>query len=585
MGTDFRLDRRDVRIALLCGAAALVAYLPSLTTWFAADDFLILPLLQRAGGVGHPLDYFRIGFYDQYYRPLALLCLGLDWNLWGLNAAGFHLSNICLHAASTMLVFALGRRFLDLPGAAAAALLFGLHPANHEAVFWIAGRFDLLATFFVLLALLLLFREDARSYALGVACFGLALLSKESALSLPMISASYDVFVRGRTWQTTVKRLIPLLVLMAIYAVLRTETAGLSPVGADRRLPKLAMFAAALAALLLAAWWRTGRSAAAKPARFSPGVAALFAGAVVLVLAGGLLWPAIKMAEKLSFLGYAGFYLLSPVVLPAPHPYFLDPTTRVYWMAGLIVAASGVFAGLRSLGWLAERRGAAFFAAFGVAALVPVSSMTGNPRYLYLASAGVALLSAAAWRSLVPLWRARATAVLALVLAVSAVEVQVAAREWRWASEMTREGLALMARDMEPCGTKDIILLTMPEGGRGVWTNLPSESLQATGQCASRTFVALLRVVHDDATVEVTTNAGGVIDLRVPHYEGNIKASKDLSEFFYVRPAATARIDTPIGLLEAQPDGDSMVFHLRLKDEARQAALFYYSDGRIHPVR
>jgi hypothetical protein len=588
MDAEFRLDRRDVRIALLVGAAALLVYLPALTTWFLSDDFGILTLVRQAGGLSHPLEYFQVRFYDQYYRPLGLLSHALDWTLWGQNAAAFHATNIILHALSTMLVFVLGRRFMDLTGAATAALLFGLHPANHEAVFWIAARFDLLATLFTLLALVCLFRDDGRSYVMGVACFGLALLSKESALALPIISASYDVFVRRRTWQATIGRLAPLLGLLAGYALLRAESAGLSPLGSSNRFAKLVMFAAALGAIVWIAWRSRSRAGAASGLRVSRTTAVISAIGLALVAAGGVAWPAShhRETELLGFVGYAVFYLVSPVVLPAPPAYYLDPATAVYWVGGLAAAVVVLVSLLLAARWLFAHSSGMFFAAFVAAALLPVSSMTGGTRYLYLASAGMSLLASYAWRSAAPVWRTRGTAVVAIVLALSVSQLLLAAREWRWASNMTREGLALMAFDMPPCGTRDVVLLTMPVEGRGVLTNLPNEALAATDQCAAKSFVALLRVDRDDATVEATRRADGVIELRVPRYAGNIEASRDLSTFDVpLRAVRTAQLDTRLGRLETFPNGDAQLFRLQLTPEASRATFYYYSDGRLHALR
>jgi hypothetical protein len=588
MGTEFRLDGRDVRIAVMVGAAALLVYLPALTTWFLADDFGILTLVRQAGGLSHPLDYFQVRFYDQYYRPLGLLTHAFDWTLWGQNAAAFHATNIILHAVSTMLVFVLGRRFMDAAGAATAALLFGLHPANHEAVFWIAARFDLLATLFALLALVCLFRDDGRSYVMGVACFGLALLSKESALALPMISASYDVFARRRTWQATLRRLAPLLALLAGYALLRAESAGLSPIGSSNRFAKLVMFAAALGAIVWIAWRSQRRAGAASGLRVSRTTAFTSGISLAIVAAGGVAWPAThhRAAELLGFIGYAVFYLVSPVVLPAPPAYYLDPAAEVYWVGGLAAAVAVLVSLLLAARWLFSHSSGMFFAAFAVAALLPVSSMTGGTRYLYLASAGTSLLASYVWRSAAPIWRARGTAAIALVLALSVSQLLLAAREWRWASNMTREGLALVAQDMTPCGTKDVILLTMPVEGRGVLTNLPNEALAATGQCAAKSFVALLRVDREDATVEVTRRASNVIELRVPRYAGNIEASRDLRTFDVpLRAVRVAQLDTGLGRLETFPDGDAQMFRLQLTPAASTAMFYYYSDGRLHALR
>src|SRR6186713_1946434 len=142
-----RSDLTGIAIAVIVA----VVYLPALSSGFNADDYLILWRVKAIEAAGDPLGYFKFAFYE-YFRPLGFLSYALDWRLWHLDAFGFHLTNVALHAANSFLVYRLGRRLFPPLAAAVAALLFGLHASSHEVVYWIAARFDLLATFFGLLA-------------------------------------------------------------------------------------------------------------------------------------------------------------------------------------------------------------------------------------------------------------------------------------------------------------------------------------------------------------------------------------------------------------------------------------------------
>src|SRR4029453_10748609 len=128
---------RDLAIAAIVGAAACVAYLPALWTGFTADDFFILARLKQLGGLDHPLGYFGALEFFEYYRPLTFLSHALDWQIWRTDPAGFHLTNVLLHAVNAVLVFVLGRRLDGSVTGLVAGLLFALHPASHEAVYWI----------------------------------------------------------------------------------------------------------------------------------------------------------------------------------------------------------------------------------------------------------------------------------------------------------------------------------------------------------------------------------------------------------------------------------------------------------------
>src|SRR5262249_17867439 len=128
----------------------------------------------------------------------------------------------------------------------------------------------------------------------------------------------------------------------------------------------------------------------------SLGSAVAIVGAIAAVAAAMLYLPTTSAwtREKLGFVAFASFYLISPIVLPQPWPYFLDQTTNFYALIGLGVLAVTIGVGLLALPWITRDARVTFLLVFVAAALVPVSSMTGGGRYLYLASAAVSLLVA-----------------------------------------------------------------------------------------------------------------------------------------------------------------------------------------------
>ena len=88
------------------------------------------------------------------WHPLTWLSHMLDAQLFGLNPAGHHLTNVFFHIANTILLFLLLRRATGATGrSAVVAGLFALHPLHVESVAWVAERKDVLSTFFGLLAL------------------------------------------------------------------------------------------------------------------------------------------------------------------------------------------------------------------------------------------------------------------------------------------------------------------------------------------------------------------------------------------------------------------------------------------------
>jgi len=124
------------------------------------------------------------------YRPLRDVSLMFDFAIWGDGPFGFHLTNILIHAANATLVFVLIRRMTGaVVTATIAALIFVAHPLQPDAVTYISGRRDVLFSFFYLASFysyLNYRRSRSLIYiVLFLVCWGLSLMAKEMAASLP----------------------------------------------------------------------------------------------------------------------------------------------------------------------------------------------------------------------------------------------------------------------------------------------------------------------------------------------------------------------------------------------------------------
>jgi hypothetical protein len=180
--------------------AGLLAFSLNLNSYFLSDDFV------QIGKVLH--GDFSVAWGQEhggFFRPLFIFSYVIDSRLWGARPLGFHLTNVILHGLNGFLVFRLAARMLSSVAPAGlmrnvaifAAALFLVHPSHSEAVVWISGRADLLATCFVLASLLfyLAYEDKTRRLYLfaSIGCFVLALLAKESAVCLPFL-----ILVAGR---------------------------------------------------------------------------------------------------------------------------------------------------------------------------------------------------------------------------------------------------------------------------------------------------------------------------------------------------------------------------------------------------
>jgi hypothetical protein len=133
------------------GASDVAAFLPALRSDFVTwdDDRNFTGNIHYRGLGTRQLTWMWTTFHMGHYVPLSWMTLGLDYDLWGMNAAGYHLTNVLLHTANAVLVYFLARRILRLAApsdtdifelpAALAALLFSVHPLRVESVAWVAG--------------------------------------------------------------------------------------------------------------------------------------------------------------------------------------------------------------------------------------------------------------------------------------------------------------------------------------------------------------------------------------------------------------------------------------------------------------
>ncbi|WP_071872478.1 hypothetical protein [Atopomonas hussainii] len=134
-----------------------------------------------------------------YFRPLVMASYWLEFNLFGVDAGLSHALNLCIHLLNTVLLFSLVyllRRPHSAWLPALVAAFYGLHPALVEPVAWVAGRFDLLVTFFCFLGGVAYFLVRAgfvQGFVVG-GLFFMAALSKEMAIVFPLLLVVLNAF-------------------------------------------------------------------------------------------------------------------------------------------------------------------------------------------------------------------------------------------------------------------------------------------------------------------------------------------------------------------------------------------------------
>ncbi|MDP9036739.1 MAG: tetratricopeptide repeat protein [Myxococcota bacterium] len=305
-----------------------------------------------------------------YYRPLVTASYVLDAQWGGSTPLVYHLTNVFLHGVASALFFTLLRRFQLAPGISfGAALLFAVHPALVPAVAWIPGRNDSLLAVFVLAAWLLFLRQRSRPSWTNLGghwlCFALALLTKESAVLLPLVCVVHVVLVeRSRDAYRPSRPSKPwrMRLVAAGWGALLAARLALQPAGlrtsARDVFTNLSLVPKGLGTILLP--WNVSAFADASDRPLWPGLVATGVLATACLLVTGVRKPVVAM-------GAAAFVLFSAPSLAIPGTLTLDH--RLYLPAcGALLACAELARAL-----LLEPR---LFGAFASAGLTVLAAVT-----------------------------------------------------------------------------------------------------------------------------------------------------------------------------------------------------------------
>lgn len=177
------------------------------------DEAYVLQNPLIAGWSSENLKGIATHVVTRNYAPLTIFSFLLDHTFWGLNPAGYRLTNLLLHSLNGLLVFAVMRRFCGGQFAAwMTAALFLVHPIQVESVVWISSRKGLLCSVFMLGAVYVRMRPEpsSRNELWYLLLLVLGLLSKAHAVILPPAVLLYDLLiVRRRPIESIAASIIP----------------------------------------------------------------------------------------------------------------------------------------------------------------------------------------------------------------------------------------------------------------------------------------------------------------------------------------------------------------------------------------
>jgi Flp pilus assembly protein TadD len=319
------------------------------------------------------------------WHPLTWLSLMLDAELFGPEPGGFHRTNLAIHVANTLLVYAVFSRMTSRPWPSAlVSALFAIHPLHVESVAWISERKEVLSTFFGLLAILAWTwraeRPGVGRQALASVAFAAALLAKPMLVTLPLLLVLLDSWPLARTTATasglagSLREKLPLLAL-SIGSCVATLVAQQ---GAIRSLERFPLPLRAANALVSYAWylvkavWPSGL-AVLYPYDREPAVGAIAGGAL---LVSGVSAIVLFGARKRPYLAVGWlWYLVALVPVLGIVQVGLEPRADRYAYVPLLGVFLAVAWGAADLARAGDRRGPMRTAAIGSASVVAIVAL------------------------------------------------------------------------------------------------------------------------------------------------------------------------------------------------------------------
>jgi len=175
--------------------------------------------------------------FVSHWHPITWLSFMLDYEIFGMNPRGYHLTNLLLHIFNSILIFLIFSHITKTVWqSASVAVLFAIHPMHVESVAWITERRDVLSTLFWMITTgtYILYTEHKTliRYLLMTALFIIGFMSKSMLVTLPFALVLLDYWPLGRLrldapaitrWRSIrscIWEKLPLFALSVIFTIL-----------------------------------------------------------------------------------------------------------------------------------------------------------------------------------------------------------------------------------------------------------------------------------------------------------------------------------------------------------------------------
>ncbi len=220
----------QTNIYVLIGVTAVAVFLAYAKIWnnglvWDDDPYIIL----NEAVQNFDIKELLMGFHVGNYHPLTMLSLGLEHRFVGNEPWLYHLNNLLIHIANTVILFKIIKEFgLNDTIAWLCSLFFALHPMHVESVAWAAERKDVLYTFFLFLSYWVYIgyakKPSIQKYLISLVLFVAACLSKGMAVVLPALLLITDWWMLERGFKTKdLINKIPFFVVTLVFAYIATK--------------------------------------------------------------------------------------------------------------------------------------------------------------------------------------------------------------------------------------------------------------------------------------------------------------------------------------------------------------------------
>ncbi|MGO9016275.1 MAG: tetratricopeptide repeat protein [Dissulfurispiraceae bacterium] len=220
----------------------LIIYSNTLNAPFQWDEDLFLvrnPIVRDLHYFVNPSDARGFEYYNfLVLRYIGFLTFALNYKMHGFSVTGYHIVNIAIHVANSILVYLLVLLTFRTPFFAKSSMkqnslyiaffssmLFAVHPLQTMAVTYVFQRVASLAAFFYLLSLTAYIssrlsvgkQQRLFYYSISFISAVLAMKTKENAFTLPLVITLYEfLFFRA----ALKSRMIPLALMLLTMSII-----------------------------------------------------------------------------------------------------------------------------------------------------------------------------------------------------------------------------------------------------------------------------------------------------------------------------------------------------------------------------